>query len=100
MVFSYTCWKIIFGWNIVVAIVYGWDKFLSVWTERRKRRRYFLRVSENLLLLLLFAFGPVGAWLAMEGLRHKTRKSNFRIRAILLTVLNPLWLIFYWTIKA
>jgi len=103
MTFGFTCWKIIIGWNIIVASVYGWDKFLSIWFGRRggqhrQRRRYSLRVSENFLLLLLFAFGPMGAWLAMEVTCHKTRKSNFRKRAVLLTVVNPLWLIVYWTI--
>jgi len=112
MIFGFTCWKIIISWNIVVASIYSYDKFLSVWFGRRdrdsggvlrgqhrQRRRYFLRVSEDSLLLLLFAFGPIGAWLAMEVTRHKTRKSNFRRRAVLLTVVNPLWLIVYWTLN-
>jgi uncharacterized membrane protein YsdA (DUF1294 family) len=51
-------------------------------------------------LFLLFACGPLGAWVAMEGLRHKTRKASFQRRAILLTIINPFWLIFYWTMKA
>eukprot|EP00536_Pseudo-nitzschia_multiseries_P000011 jgi/Psemu1/299796/fgenesh1_kg.2_\ len=53
-------------------------------------------MPEDLLLFLLFACGVAGAWLAMEGLRHKTRKVTFRRRAMLLTIVNPLWPIIYW----
>ena len=115
MTLGFVYWKIFVGWNIVVATVYGYDKFLAWWfsgvtsrsdsggirgQRRPRRRRYWCRVSEDFLLLLLFACGPVGAWFAMEGLRHKTRKVSFRRRAIMLTVVNPLWLILYWMIKA
>ena len=107
-------WKIFFGWNIIVATVYGFDKFLAWWFVPRKskkdsggiqgqrrprRRRYVFRVSEDFLLLLLFACGQLGAWVAMEGLRHKTRKTNFRIRAVVLTIINPLWFILFWAMK-
>ena len=115
MVPSFAFCKIFVGWNIIVATVYGLDKFLAWWFSGvtgksdsggirgqrwPHRRRYWRRVSEDFLLLLLFACGPVGAWFAMEGLRHKTRKVSFRRRAIMLTVVNPLWLILYWTMKA
>mmetsp|Transcript_8044 Transcript_8044/g.16639 ORF Transcript_8044/g.16639 Transcript_8044/m.16639 type:complete len:113 (-) Transcript_8044:796-1134(-) len=108
-------WKIFVHWNIIVASVYGFDKFLAwcfagvtnkidsggIQSQRwPRRRRYWRRISEDFLLLLLFCCGPFGAWFAMEGLRHKTRKSSFRRRAILLTIVNPLWLILYWMVKS
>ena len=114
MISFFAC-KAFFGWNIIVASVYGFDKFLAWWFagvvnkrdkggvhgQRRSRsRHYWRRISEDFLLLLLFACGPLGAWSAMEGLRHKTRKVSFRRRAMLLTVVNPLWPIMYWVIKA
>lgn len=107
-------WKLFFGWNIIVATVYGFDKFLAWWFSgvtnkndsggirghrRPRRHRYWRRISEDFLLLLLFACAPLGAWIAMEGLRHKTRKTSFRRRAILLTIVNPLWPVLYMAMK-
>jgi len=106
--------KIFVGWNIIVATAYGFDKILAWWFvdvtskkascrirgQHRYRRRHWRRVPEDFLLLLLFACGPLGAWVAMEGLRHKTRKVSFRRRAILLTIINPLWLVLYSVIKS
>jgi uncharacterized membrane protein YsdA (DUF1294 family) len=114
MIFVFAYWKIFVGWNIIVATVYGFDKVLAWWfagvtstkdsggiqgQRRSRRRRYWRRISEDFLLLLLFACGPLGAWVAMEGLRHKTRKFSFRRRAIMLTIINPIWLILYKAMK-
>ena len=73
------------AWNVVVGAIYGWDKLMA-----RAHRR---RVPEATLLWLTFLCGCVGAWCAMQSFRHKTRKGSFRWRAILLTILNPLWLL-------
>mmetsp|Transcript_9241 Transcript_9241/g.22956 ORF Transcript_9241/g.22956 Transcript_9241/m.22956 type:complete len:120 (+) Transcript_9241:233-592(+) len=115
MVSLFTYCKIFVGWNTIVATVYAFDKFLAWWfagvtnkkdsggiqgQRRSRNRRYWRRISEDFLLLLLFACGPLGAWIAMEGLRHKTRKVSFRRRAIVLTVFNPLWIVVYWAMKA
>jgi len=105
--FNLNRWEIIISWNIMVATIYSYDKFLSVAfdrqqqsrQQRQRQRRYFSRVSEQCLLLILFIFGPIGAWIAMELLRHKTSKSKFRRRAIFFTVFNPLWLVVYLAIK-
>ena len=78
-------WWSVLSWNLVVALVYCWDKLMA----RHGRRR----VPEAVLLWLLFWGGCVGAWFAMRVARHKTRKSSFLWRAVLLTVLNPLWLL-------
>mmetsp|Transcript_24046 Transcript_24046/g.56745 ORF Transcript_24046/g.56745 Transcript_24046/m.56745 type:complete len:116 (-) Transcript_24046:77-424(-) len=114
MASGFVCWKILFGWNMIVATIYGFDKFLALCFGstrskndsgriqgqlRFRRQRYVFRVSEDILLLLLFACGPLGAWVAMEGLRHKTRKLGFRRRATLVTIINPLWIIVYWAVK-
>lgn len=74
-------------WNLLVALVYSWDKLMA----HMKRRR----VSEAFLLWVLFLGGCVGAWCAMWLVRHKTRKTSFRLPAIVLTVLNPLWLLLW-----
>lgn len=74
-------------WNLVVALIYSWDKLMAYMGRRR--------VSESFLLWLLFLGGCVGAWCAMGLVRHKTRKNSFRWPALVLTVLNPLWLLLW-----
>lgn len=76
------------AWNVAVGAVFGWDKLMA----RTGRRR----VPEATLLWSTFLCGCVGAWLAMEFLRHKTQKRGFRWRALALTVMNPLWPLLWW----
>lgn len=71
--------------NFLTFCLFGWDKLCA--------RRDARRVSEATLLWWLFLGSPVGAWLGMRLFRHKTAKSSFRWRAILLSILNPLWLV-------
>ncbi|MFK7740872.1 MAG: DUF1294 domain-containing protein [Planctomycetota bacterium] len=84
-------WVAVIAWNVLTMCVYGWDK----WRAGKQGAR---RVPERNLLLLLFACGPVGAWVGMQWFRHKTKKQPFGRWAMLWTVVNPLWLIVYWTI--
>jgi uncharacterized membrane protein YsdA (DUF1294 family) len=56
--------------NIVVLVIYGGDKLfakLDTW-----------RVPEKVLLLFAVFGGSVGALLAMQLFRHKTRHLKFR----------------------
>ena len=46
---------------------------------------------------MLFATGWLGAWVAMSWFRHKTIKQPFRRYAIAWTVINPFWLLVWWT---
>ena len=67
LLFSY--WKVFVGWNIIVATVYAFDKILAWWfagvtnkkdsggiqgQRRSRKRRYWRRISEDFLLLLVF----------------------------------------------
>ncbi|WP_296771794.1 DUF1294 domain-containing protein [Selenomonas sp.] len=56
--------------NIVVLVVYGGDKLFA------KLDKW--RVPEKFLLLLALLGGSVGALLAMQIFRHKTRHFKFR----------------------
>ena len=67
-------------WNIVVMLVYGYDKLLA----KNKKRR----ISEKTLLLLSFLFGGVGAMFGMVLFNHKTSKLKFRILVPLAVVIQ------------
>lgn len=75
-------WWLLLIANALAWLAFGWDKLAA--------RRAWRRTSERTLLLFTF-LGCVGAWFGMRFFRHKTRKPNFRWRAIALTVVNPLW---------
>ena len=66
--------------NAAVASVYAWDKAAA----RRRARR----VPERTLLLCAAPFCAPGAWLAVLGLRHKTRKPRFLAALVAVTVLQ------------
>jgi uncharacterized membrane protein YsdA (DUF1294 family) len=82
-------WLLVLVVTIVTFGLYAFDK----WRSRRGGRR----IRERTLLAWLFATGWVGAWLAMWLLRHKTVKTSFRRWAQLWTLVNPFWLLLWWT---
>jgi uncharacterized membrane protein YsdA (DUF1294 family) len=74
------------GLNILVCAVFTHDKFMA----KMKRGR----ISEKSLLLLA-AFGPFGALIAMTGFRHKTRQRKFFLVPLFL-ILHLLLFLFLW----
>jgi uncharacterized membrane protein YsdA (DUF1294 family) len=80
----------IFGYliiiNAITFVVYGYDKSLSTTQARR--------ISEKALLLYALFGGSVGAILAMQFFRHKTKKASFLIWFILIFLLQ-LGLVWY-----
>jgi uncharacterized membrane protein YsdA (DUF1294 family) len=71
--------------NLATFAAFGLDK----WRAQRDRRR----IPEAWLLGLSFATGLFGGWLAMRVFRHKTRKTSFRVKMVLVSVLNLAWLL-------
>jgi uncharacterized membrane protein YsdA (DUF1294 family) len=73
--------------NVVAFGAFGVDK----WLARRNGRR----IPEAWLLSLAFATGLGGAWLGMNVFRHKTRKTSFRVKMVLVSVFNLAWPLLY-----
>ena len=71
--------------NIVTFLMFGLDK----WKARRDARR----IPEAWLLWLSFGTGLVGGWIAMSVFRHKTRKTSFRVKMVLVSLVNVAWLL-------
>ena len=62
-------WLVLAAYNLIVFLVYAWDK-------RRARQRGW-RTPEATLLWLSAVMGGAGALAGMYGLHHKTRKPKF-----------------------
>ena len=58
-------------WNVVVMLIYGFDKLMAKLAKHR--------ISEATLLICAFLFGCYGAVLGMILFNHKTSKMKFRI---------------------
>lgn len=58
-------------WNIVVFLIFGYDKLMAI--------KDGWRVKEKTLLLCGFLFGGVGAYLGMITFRHKTKHTMFKV---------------------
>lgn len=75
--------------NVVAFVIYSYDKTVAGWA--------WARVPERLLLLLALLGGTVGALLAMLLFRHKTSKASFRLKFLLVILLQiALIVLFYW----
>ena len=67
-------WLLIIVLNGLVLLLFGSDKLLA--------RLGWQRITERNLALAAM-FGPVGAIIAMQVFRHKTRKTSFQHKLIL-----------------
>jgi uncharacterized membrane protein YsdA (DUF1294 family) len=80
------CYLVLFM-NVVTFLAFGIDK--------RRAARDRRRIPEATLLGLAWATGLGGGWLAMAVFRHKTRKLGFKLKMVVVTILNLLWLLAY-----
>ena len=77
-------------WNLVVMLVYGFDK--------ARAKRGGRRIKEATLVLLAFLLGGFGAMFGMVLFNHKTSKTKFRFLVPLAVVVCGVAL--YWLDKA
>ena len=85
-------WALLLLVNVAALVMYGYDKLKSRGSGRR--------IRERTLLGCIAIGGWVGAWLAMVWFRHKTRKQPFRAYAVLWTIVNPTWLLVWWSLAS
>jgi uncharacterized membrane protein YsdA (DUF1294 family) len=78
-----------------LVLVMNLATFLAFGIDKRRAATGRRRISEATLLGLTWATGLAGGWLGMMVFRHKTRKLLFKLKMVLVTVLNLLWLVAY-----
>ena len=80
----------IVGLSLVTFLVFGWDK-------RKAKKASPQRTPEATLLGLCFLGGVIGGWFGMSFFRHKTKKLSFKVKMVLVSILNPMWLaVWFW----
>ena len=72
---------------LVVLIINLW-LFMLFWLDKRAAEQGSRRVSERFLLTLIFLGGAIGALLASQLFRHKTKKQPFRTLLIAALPIN------------
>lgn len=82
---------LVLAFNLLAFALFGIDKVLA----RRRSRR----IPEAHLLLAALFTGCGGAWLGSSVFRHKTRKTSFRIKLVVVTLLNAVWVYLYWQLE-
>ena len=75
-------------WNLIVFLLYGWDK--------RKAKKNHYRIPEKTLLLSALAAAGLGALLGGRLFHHKTRKWYFKTVWFLGIVTTLVALYFVW----
>ncbi|BDU24141.1 MULTISPECIES: DUF1294 domain-containing protein [unclassified Flavobacterium] len=77
--------------NIVLFILAGYDKYLA-----RKNKR---RIPENTLFFLQTIGGTIGLLTAMFFFKHKTSKTSFIVKFLLILLLQVVLIYFMLTQK-
>ena len=63
--------------NVIAFIMFAWDKY--------KAKEGMWRTKESTLILISL-FGPVGATIGMQMVRHKTQKLKFKLVYVFLAI--------------
>lgn len=80
-------WRVFIESNAAAFLLFGFDKISS-----QLRRQ---RIPEYVLYLATFLGGSIGALLAMNVLRHKTRKTSFQLAVAVLILLQIVIIMYY-----
>lgn len=73
-------------WNLIVFLIYGWDKRKSIHGE--------YRIKEDTLLTCALLMGAYGSLAGMLFFHHKTKKMKFYIAVPICLLLNSALLFF------
>ena len=73
-------------WNIVVFLLYGYDKLMAI--------KDCWRVKEKTLLMCALLFGGLGAYFGMICFRHKTKHTIFKVLLPVCAVVEILVLLY------
>ena len=63
--------------NFITIFIFWYDKYKST---QNTKTQFKSRISENTLLVFSFLSLGVGAMLAMQLFRHKTKKMSFQVK--------------------
>lgn len=72
----------------IALVALNLPSFIGFAADKWKAGRGAWRIPEATLIGLGW-LGPLGAWLGVYGLRHKTRKGWFLLRLALVTLVSP-----------
>lgn len=88
---TYILWETlgILVYNLLVALLYGLDKW--------KSKRGAWRIPEKVLLIFAFLLGAVGAAVGMILFHHKSAKWKFRLLVPLALLLNLAVFVLFFT---
>ena len=81
------------GWRVLATLNLG--AFLLFGIDKVQAQTRGFRIPERLLYLASFLGGSAGALLAMNLLRHKTRKISFQL-VLAVLILIQVAIILYW----
>ena len=70
--------------NTIAFILAGYDKYLAVKNKRR--------IPENTLFTMALIGGSIGLLLAMVLFRHKTSKTSFIVKFLIIILIQMLFL--------
>lgn len=70
--------------------------FMIFWIDKICAQQHWWRILEAVLFMRAFAFGAVGAFIAMHWIRHKVRKIEFRRGVHFCMIFNLYMIVLYY----
>ncbi|KAF0358157.1 DUF1294 domain-containing protein [Gigaspora margarita] len=77
---------------IIVINIVTWIVF---WFDKQQSKLQNWRTPERELLWWLWTTGIFGGWFSMFVCRHKIRKQSFMLKALIFSIFNLTWFLFY-----